>query len=65
MEVTRLEVESELQLLACTTSTVMLDASGVCDLYSAAHGNAGSLTQVSEVRDRIPVLVNTSRVRSC
>ena len=43
MEVTRLGVESELQLLAYTTATAMSDrASSVT--YTTAHSNAGSLT---------------------
>ena len=60
MEVPRLEVESELHLLAYTTATATWDLSHVCDLhhsspqqyliqaesaaYAAAHGNTGSLT---------------------
>ena len=41
MEVPRLGVESELQVLACTTATAMPDMR--C-LYTAAHNNTGSLT---------------------
>ena len=43
MEVARLGVESELQLLACTTATAMRDLSLDCNLQTA-HGNAGSWT---------------------
>ena len=43
MEVPRLGVELELQLLAYTTPTAMPDPSHVCD-YTTAHGNAGFLT---------------------
>ena len=43
MEVPRLEVESELQLPACTTATAMRDPSQSVT-YTTAHGNAGSLT---------------------
>ena len=43
MEVPRLGVESELQLLACTTATACgIRATSVT--YTTAHGNAGSLT---------------------
>ena len=43
MEVPRLGVESELQLLATAAATATWDQSLVCDLYQA-HGNTGSLT---------------------
>ena len=46
MEVPRLGVESEIQLLAYTTATAMPDPTSVCDLYTytAAHSNTRSLT---------------------
>ena len=37
MEVPRLEVESELQLPACTTATAKLDPSCVCDLHHSSR----------------------------
>ena len=43
MEVLRLGVESELQLLAYTTATATPDPSHVC-AYTTAHSNCGSLT---------------------
>ena len=43
MEVPRLGVELELQLLAYATGTATEDLSRVSDL-TIAHGNAGSLT---------------------
>ena len=43
MEVPRLGIESELQLLAYTTVTAMPDPS-VSATYTTAHGNAGSFT---------------------
>ena len=43
MEVPRLGVELELQLMAYATATVVPDLSHVCDLHQA-YGNAGSLT---------------------
>ena len=44
MEVPRIGVESQLQLPAYTTATAMRAPSNVHDLYTTAHGNAGSLT---------------------
>ena len=43
MEVPRLGVESELQLLAHATATAVWDPSHVCDLHHI-HSNAGFLT---------------------
>ena len=42
MEVPRLDVKSELQLLAYTTATATQELSHVCDLH---HSSTGSLTQ--------------------
>ena len=36
MEVPRLGVELELQLLACVTATITLDLSHVCDLHRSS-----------------------------
>ena len=43
MDVPRLEVKWELQLLAYTPATAMPDPSHICDLHHT-HGNARSLT---------------------
>ena len=43
MEVPRLGVEMELQLLAYTTATAWWDRA-VSATYTTVHGNAGSLT---------------------
>ena len=43
MEVPRLGVELELQVLAYTTATAMGDPSHICDLHTA-RGNTGSPT---------------------
>ena len=43
MEVPRLGVELELQLLAYTTATAMWDRTASAT-YTTVHGNAGSLT---------------------
>ena len=45
MEVPRLGVQLELQLLAYTTATATPDLSGVCDLHHGSCGNAGSLAR--------------------
>ena len=44
MEVPRLGVELELEVLAYATATAMPDPSRVCDTYTTAQGSAGSLT---------------------
>ena len=44
MEFHRLEVELELQRPAHTEAISKPDVSLVCDLYTTAHGNAGSIT---------------------
>ena len=61
MEVPRLGVKSELQLLAYTTATAMPDLSYVCDL----HHNSWQLqilNPMSEARDRTCVLMDNSWV---
>ena len=56
MEVLRLGVESELQLLAYTVATVTPDAS--CSAaYITAHSNTGVLNSSSEARDQTYHLV--------
>ena len=45
MEVPRLGVKSELQLLAYTTAIAMPDTSRVCDLYTTTQGKARPLIQ--------------------
>ena len=59
MEVPRLGVESELQLLAYTTATATWDPSRVCDLQ---HGSRQSqiLNPLSEARNRNCVPMDTS-----
>ena len=44
MEVPRLGIESELQLQAYASATALWDLSHICNLYTTAQGNAGSLT---------------------
>lgn len=60
-EVPRLGVESELQLLACTTATAVLDQSCIFDRHHSS-GKAGSFNPLSEARDRTRILMDISRV---
>ena len=64
MEVPRLGVELELQLLAYITAIATQDLSRICEsvTYTTAHRNTRSLTQ-SEARDRTHILRVTSWVR--
>ena len=55
MEVPRLRVESELQLLA----TAMQDLSHICDLHHSSWQRQ-ILNPLSKARDRIPILMDTS-----
>ena len=61
MEVPKLGVESELQLLAYTTATATLDLSRVCDLHYRPW-QCQILNSVSEAGDQTQVLWDTSRV---
>ena len=51
MEVPRLGLESELQLLACATAKAMPDPSHVCDLHHSSQQHR-ILNPLSEARDR-------------
>ena len=55
MEVPRLGVQLELQLLACTIVTAMWDPSHVCNLYPGSQ-QCQFLNPLREARDRIRVL---------
>ena len=59
MEVPRLGVESEMQLLAYTTATVTLDQRCVCDLCRSLWQHE-ILNQLSEARDRTHILSETT-----
>ena len=61
MEVSKLGVELELQLLAYTTATTIRDPSHICDLHynSLQHQIPNPL---SEARDQTHVLMATSQV---
>ena len=59
MEVPRLGVESELQLLAYITVTAMGDPSLVCNLHHSSW-QRGIVNPLSEARDRTCILMVTS-----
>ena len=61
MEVPRLGVESELQLLTYATTTAMRDLSHVCDLHHSSQ-QCQILNPLSEARDRTYILMDTSQV---
>ena len=62
MEVSRLGVESELQLLAYTTATAMWDLSSICDLHHSS-GQRQIINLLSKARDQTLVLMDTSQFR--
>ena len=64
MEVPRLGIESDLQLLAYTTTTAMQDPSLVCDLHCSSQ-QCRILNPLSEARDRTHVFMDTSRDHYC
>ena len=66
MEIPRLEVEPELQLpaTATATSTAMQDLSQVFNLRHNSQQHQ-SLIALSEARDQIHILMETSRVYYC
>ena len=62
MEVPRLGVKSELQLLACTTATAMQDPSCVCDLHHSP-GEGWILNPLRGARGQICILMDSIWVR--
>ena len=62
MEVPRLGVKSELQLLATATATATQDPSHVCDLYHSSRQRQIPVPQ-SDARDQTHILMDTSRIR--
>ena len=65
MEVPRLGVESELPLPAYTTATATaVPPSCVCDLHDSSWQHR-ILNPQSEARDRIRILIDTSRIHFC
>jgi len=63
MEVSRLGIKSELQLPAYTTATAMWDLSCVCNLHHSSR-KCWILNPLSEARDRICILIDTSQVHN-
>ena len=61
MEVPRLGVELELQLLAYATATAVRDLSHVCDLHHSSWQH-WILNPLSGARDRTHVLMDSNRV---
>ena len=61
MEVPRLRVQSELQLLVYTTATAMPDPSHICNLNHSSR-QCWILNPLSEAGDRTHILMNTSQV---
>ena len=61
MEVPRLQVESELQLLAYSTAIATWDLSHICDLHHSSQQHR-ILNQLSEARDQTHILMGISRV---
>ena len=61
MEVLRLGVKMELQLLAYTTATATWDPSHICDLHHSSQQRQ-ILNPPSRARDRTQAFLDTSRV---
>ena len=61
MEVPRLGVKSELQLLAYTTATATQDPSHICNLYHRSQ-QCQILNPLSEARDQALILLDPSQV---
>jgi len=60
MEVPRLGVESQPQLLAYSTATATQDPSRVCNLGVIPYSNAG----MSKAKDQTHILMDTSGIHS-
>lgn len=61
MQVPKLEVELELQLLAYVIATAMQDPSCICDLCHSLQQHQ-ILKPLSETKDQTLILMGTSRV---
>ena len=64
MEVPRLGVKSELQLLAYTTATATQDPSHICSLHHSSQ-QCRILNPLIEARDPTCNFMDTSRIRFC
>ena len=63
MEIPRLGVKSELQLLAYATATATRDPSHVCDLHTSSW-QSQILNPLNKARDRTCILINAGRVHN-
>ena len=61
VEVPRLGIESELQLLTHTTATAMWDLSHIWDLYHSSQQHP-ILKPLSKIRDQTCILKDTSKI---
>ena len=61
MEVPRLGVQSELQLLAYARATAMQDPSHICSLYHSSQQHR-ILNPLSKARDQTCILIDTGLV---
>jgi len=61
MEVPRVGVKTELQLLVCTTATATWDMSHVCNLHHSSQQHQ-ILNPLSEARNGTCILMDTSQV---
>ena len=61
MEVPRIGVKSELQLLACNIATVMQDPRHICDLHHSSW-QCRILNPLSKTRDGTCVLVDATQI---
>ena len=64
MEVPRLGVESELQLLAYTTTTATPDPSHFCNLHHSSEEHQIP-NPLSKARDQTRILMDTSQIPFC
>ena len=64
MEVPKLGIESELQLLAYTTATATGDLSRVCELHHSSW-QCQIPDPLSESKDQTHTLMDTSRIHFC
>ena len=62
MEVPRVGVKSELQLLAYPTATTMPDLSCVCNLHCSSRWQHCILNPLNKARNRTCVLMDTSQI---
>ena len=61
MEVSRLGVKPELQLLACATATAIPDLNGICNLHDSSW-QCWILNPPSEARDQMCILMDANWV---